>query len=92
MIQPFTARIRQVRSLKFGLVHFASYLSVYGDAGYTWLDQNRKLISNKLPESFLLGTGIGLDLVTYYDKMIRIEYSVNKLGESGIFIHLIAGI
>ena len=25
--------------------------------------------------------------ITYYDKIIRIEYSINKLGEKGVFLH-----
>jgi hypothetical protein len=31
-------------------------------------------------------------MVTYYDKVVRIEYAINKSGKSGIFIHFIAGI
>jgi hypothetical protein len=45
-----------------------------------------------LPDSFLRGIGAGIDIVTYYDKVMRLEYSVNGWGESGIFIHFIAGI
>jgi hypothetical protein len=44
---------------------------------------------NNMSNSFLYGTGVGLDFVTYYDKVFRFEYSVNAKGEGGIFIHFI---
>ncbi|MBK7175475.1 MAG: hypothetical protein IPH84_20170 [Bacteroidales bacterium] len=80
-----------IPSPKFGKIHYAAYLTAFGDAGYTWADSGIES-GNKLPQTLLLGTGIGLDLVTYYDKVFRIEYSFNRSGENGIFIHFIAGI
>jgi len=43
--------------------------------------------TNALPNTLLYGTGVGLNIVVYYDKLIQIEYSVNKLGEKGLFLH-----
>jgi outer membrane protein assembly factor BamA len=77
---------------KFGLIHYALYLTAFADGGYVWQPQWLGLSSNKLPQTMLAGAGVGLDFVTYYDKVIRIEYSINKSGKSGIFIHFIAGI
>ena len=92
LIPQFITHIELIPSPKFNLIHFASYLTFYVDAGYAWKNRETDAGLNKLPGSLMLGSGVGLDLVTYYDKMIRLEYSVNKMGESGIFIHLIAGI
>jgi outer membrane protein assembly factor BamA len=76
---------------KFSLVHYAAYLTWFGDAGYVvkneFVNHN-----NQLPGTWLLGTGFGLDLVTYYDKVMRIEAAMNRKGEMGIYIHLIAGL
>jgi len=77
---------------KFGFIHYALYLTAFADAGYVWQPQWVGEFNNKLPRTLLAGTGLGLDLVTYYDKVVRIEYAVNKSGKSGIFIHFIAGI
>jgi outer membrane protein assembly factor BamA len=77
---------------KFGRIHYALYLTAFADAGYVWQPQWIGQNNNQLPGTFLAGTGIGADLVTYYDKVIRIEYAVNKSGKSSIFIHFIAGI
>jgi outer membrane protein assembly factor BamA len=77
---------------KFSRVHYASYLNLFADAGVAWGGRSKDDSKNSLPGNFLVGAGVGLDIVTYYDKVIRVEYSINKLGENGIFIHLIAGI
>lgn len=65
-------------------------LRVYGklnfDTGYV-----RELYyteNNPFANRMLFGGGIGLDLVIYYDKVIQIEYSINHLGEGGLFLHL----
>lgn len=77
---------------KFGLIHYALYLTMFADVSYVWQPQWIGLNSNVLPRTWLAGAGMGLDLVTYYDKVVRIEYAVNKSCKSGIFIHFIAGI
>ena len=77
---------------KFGLIHYALYLTAFADAAYVWQPQWIGEFENKLPATMLVGAGLGLDLVTYYDKVVRLEYAVNKSGKSGIFIHFIAGI
>ena len=77
---------------KFGLIHYAVYLTAFADAGYVWQPQWIGQFNNVLPRTLLAGAGLGVDLVTYYDKVVRIEYAINKSGKSGIFIHFIAGI
>jgi hypothetical protein len=87
-----TRNIGLIPTPKFGLIHYALYLTAFADGGYVWQPQWLGLNSNKLPQTMLAGAGLGLDFVTYYDKVLRIEYSVNRLGESGIFVHFIASI
>ena len=41
---------------------------------------------NNLSNSILIGRGLSFDFIIY-DKILRIEFSVNKLGEKGIFLH-----
>jgi hypothetical protein len=48
---------------------------------------NQNYFNNSLPGEFLYSGGIGIDLVTYYDKIIKINYSFNKFGEGGFFLH-----
>ena len=77
---------------KFSLIHYAVYLTAFADAAYVWQPQWIGQFNNVLPRTLLAGAGLGVDLVTYYDKVVRIEYAINKSGKSGIFIHFIAGI
>ena len=87
-----TYSIAFIPAPKFGLIHYAIYLTAFADAGYVWQPQWIGQNNNKMPNALLAGTGLGIDFVTYYDKVVRIEYAVNKSGKSGIFIHFIAGI
>jgi len=36
----------------------------------------------------LWGGGVGLHFLVYFDKLIQVEYSINKLGERGLFLSL----
>jgi len=92
LIPEQTRNIRFIPEPKFGRIHYALYLTAFADAAYVWQPQWIGQNNNVLPGTFLAGAGLGADLVTYYNKVIRIEYAVNKSGKSGIFIHFIAGI
>jgi len=70
---------------KFSKVHYAMYLNLFFDSGYV---NSEFANENILVNDFLYSGGIGIDFVTYYDKVLRIEYSLNKFGEHGLFIHL----
>lgn len=87
-----TYKVGFIPTPKFGLIHYALYMTAFADAGYVWQPQWIGQINNQLPRTLLAGAGIGVDLVTYYDKVVRFEYAINKSGKSGIFIHFIAGI
>ena len=69
--------------------HFpiAVYLKGYFDFGVVTAYPNYEqqfFLNNKL----LTGTGIGLDIVTSYDSVLRLEYSFTNMRESGFFLHL----
>lgn len=74
-----------VKMKQFKKSHYSIYFSIFSDIGYVRDSQNG--IENSLSNSFLWGKGVSLDYVTYYDKVLRIEYSMNHLGEKGIFLH-----
>lgn len=73
---------------QFNKVPIEIYANIFFDAGYV---KDRydfyKNYNNILVNKMIYGTGIGLDFVTYYDKVFRIDYSFNALGESGLFLH-----
>jgi outer membrane protein assembly factor BamA len=75
---------------KFNKLFYAFYLNVYADLGYVF--DNRNVSTNPLSNEILTGYGVGLDFVTYYDFVLRLEYSFNKMGESGFFISFMPSI
>jgi hypothetical protein len=65
------------------------YLALNNDLGYAndpWYAE-RNPLSNRL----LWGYGFGLDIVAYYDKSCRFEWSWNDLGEQGFFVRINTG-
>jgi len=90
ILKPHIAHFKFIHTEKFSIIHYALYLNLFADMAY--VRENRLLTDNMLPNTFLFGTGVGIDFVTYYDKIIRVEYSMNKLLEKGIFVSFITGI
>lgn len=77
--------LKFIGSDKFGLIPITIYTNVHFDAGYVAdrIFEN----GNPLANRFIAGGGLGLDLVTYYDVVWRLEYSLNDRVEHGFFIH-----
>ena len=63
----------------FRTLHLALYLNAFADMGYVWDD--RYAAQNPLSNAWLNGQGLGLDLVTSYEQVVRGEYSLNGRGE-----------
>ncbi len=61
------------------------YLVLNNDFGYVNSTQFNEF--NPLVNQFLWGGGLGLNFVLFYDKVIRIEYSLNHLWEKGLYLH-----
>jgi len=75
---------------KFNKLFYAVYLNGILDMGYVydWRKAPLASISNQP----LIGGGFGIDFVTYYDKVFRVEWTVNKMGENGIFLNFVSPI
>ena len=76
---------------QFMTIPFAIYLTANADAGYVWdkyhMPENALFANRLLP-----GGGMGLDFVTFYDVVIRTEYSINSRGECGFYLSFAAAI
>jgi hypothetical protein len=71
-----------IKSKTHDKIPFSFYLKVFGDMGYAY--NKYKDPRNTLSNAFLRTTGIGLDVVSIYDFVFRMEYSVNQLGDRGV--------
>jgi len=76
---------------QFQTIPIAIYLKVYGDAGYV-VDNTYNVENNRLSNTMLYGGGVGLDIVTFYNTVFRIDASVNKQMEKGLFFHFVKDI
>jgi len=75
-----------LNSRTYNVIPFRIFLKAYGDMGYAYNKQN--LTGNFLTNRPLYTGGIGVDIITIYDVVFRLEYSFNQLGERAPFIHM----
>jgi outer membrane protein assembly factor BamA len=74
---------------QFNKIHFSSYLNLFFDAGYVHdYYTDYMFYGNNLVDKVLFSGGIGIDFVTYYDKMLRIDLASNSIGDLGVFVSL----
>ncbi len=90
LVKPAMKKLRWLPSDRFNKVPYAVYLGAFADAGKVGSSGDSGF--NSLPGKLLKGIGIGLDFVTYYDKVFRAEFSANGKGETGFFLHFMAAI
>ena len=79
-----------INNPKFGKLHLANYISTFFDFGRVW--DNTSYRNTTLSNVNLYSYGLGLETTTYYDAVLRIEYSRNHLRKSRFFIHFTAPI
>jgi outer membrane protein assembly factor BamA len=73
-----------------GKIHYTLYITAFTDLGYAQSSRYENL--NYMANRWLLGSGLGFNVVTYYDKVLRIEVSHNHKGEIALFMHFVAPI
>ncbi|MBS1640953.1 MAG: hypothetical protein JST94_00410 [Bacteroidetes bacterium] len=65
-------------------IPFRFFLTAYTDVGYSY---NPYVNNNLLNNKFLYTYGIGLDIVSIYDFVLRLNFSFNQMGENGLYLH-----
>lgn len=72
---------------QFNTVPIAAYVTAFADAGYvssTVAEQYQSLLANRL----LAGTGLSLDVVSFYNLVFRFSGTINAQGKAGFFFNL----
>ena len=80
-------QLNWLRVRQFNTLPIAAYLTAFGDAGYvssTVAEQYQSRLANRL----LVGAGMSLDVVTFYNLVFRLSGSVNAQGKTGFFFNL----
>lgn len=80
----FHIRIPGTKKLAPQRIPFNIYGKIYGNSGYVY---NPDPGDNYLSNQMLYSWGMGIDITTIYDFALKLEWSFNQLGQSGIFIH-----
>jgi outer membrane protein assembly factor BamA len=70
-------------------VPFAVFAKTYVDIGYSYLPTKYEAYFNN---RFLYTYGVGMDILTFYDLNLRLEYSIDQLSEKGLFLHIQKGL
>ncbi len=81
----FQSKLKSNAFSKFSTIPLGTYIKAYLDIGY--VHDEYYFAQNPLNNELLIGGGIGVDFVTYYDMVLRVEFSINKLNEKGLFLH-----
>ncbi|GIV26395.1 MAG: hypothetical protein KatS3mg027_0209 [Bacteroidia bacterium] len=90
LIQPHVFHLGWLKIPQFNTIPFYAYINLFFDAAYV---RDRFYYStNFLSNRWIYGYGIGLDFITYYDLVFRIEAAINHLNKTGIYLHLNMGI
>ncbi|GAA4001499.1 hypothetical protein GCM10022408_10950 [Hymenobacter fastidiosus] len=76
-------KLDAIRNPKINTIPLVLYLNTFVDAGY--VASRSVLVSNRLPNQLLRSAGIGLHLVTFYDRVFTMEYTRNGRGQDGFF-------
>jgi outer membrane protein assembly factor BamA len=64
-------------------IPFTFFAKTYVDMGYSYIPQQ---YNTRLNNKFLYTGGVGLDILSLYDLVFKIEFSFNQLGEKGLFL------
>ena len=72
------------KSKTFNKIPFRIYAKTFADMGFSYIKEE---FVSRLNNKFLGSAGIGVDIITFYDMQIRIEYSLNQLGQNRLFLH-----
>lgn len=75
-----------LRSEKFKKFPVSSYLNAFFDAGY--VSDKQFGYRNYLSNTWQMGYGVSLDVITYYDIVLRFEYALNKIGDTGLYFRV----
>ncbi len=78
---------RYLKIKQFNTLPVAAYINTFFDVGY--IKNNFPEINNtKFANKWLVGGGIGLDVVSWYNVVGRLNYSINAIGEKRLFFNI----
>ncbi len=84
----FEKDIRNVLKIRqFSKIPFAAYLALNFDQGYI-VNYRNNAANKRFSDKYICGGGVGIDIVSFYDFVMRWEYSINISGEKSLYFNL----
>jgi outer membrane protein assembly factor BamA len=65
-------------------IKYIFWLKAFTNLGYVYSE--RPSNTSRLSNTLLRTAGIGIDMISLYDLVIKIDYSVNQLGDKGVYL------
>jgi hypothetical protein len=78
--------IEQIPFKKFQTFPLGVFLTAFSDFGYV-RDNTFNNQDQFLKNQLLAGYGLGLNIIGFYDNLLRIELTRNHLNQTGIYLH-----
>ena len=72
---------------QFNTLPMAAYLNTFTDAGYV-KNAYPELNNTQLANKFIYGAGTGIDIITFYNVVMRFTYSINSQKEGRLFFNI----
>jgi outer membrane protein assembly factor BamA len=85
LLKPKRFRLGFLKTDKLGLIPLTIFASANFDMGFGMDSETRA--TNPMADKWIYGGGVGIDVSTFYDILWRFEYSINREGKHGFFLH-----
>ena len=73
-----------IKSKTHDKIPFRVFVKAFGDLGYAYSrDPGNSVLNNKLLRTW----GAGIDIISFYDIVLRFEYTFNQLKQDGLYFH-----
>ena len=66
-------------------IKYQFWVKAFTQLGYVYNEQPQA--GNRLTNTLLRTAGIGMDIISIYDFVLKIDYSLNQLGNKGLYLH-----
>ena len=66
-------------------IKYQYWVKAFTQLGYVYNEQPQA--GNRLTNTLLRTAGIGMDIISIYDFVLKIDYSLNQLGNKGLYLH-----
>lgn len=86
VIKPTTYTLPLIGMEQFNKIHYALYFNLFADVGY--VNNVFPNPTNTMVNEWQYSLGVGIDFVTYYDQVFRVNFALNRYGEYGFFFHI----